>query len=131
MPHAFARRFARIAHPDHQGRDYFLKSNASRCALCFLRSNDRHGALNHGQFHPKPIPVGPGRWHWRQVGELLDPKQLSSERLEALRSQDPESYAVQYQQSPIPPGGFIIKKDQIQYCDELPRRSSSSVYLQS
>ena len=77
------------------------------------------------------IPVGPGRWHRRPVGELLDPKQLSLERLEALRLQDPESYAAQYQQRPIPPGGFMIKRDQIQYCDELPRRTSSSAYLHS
>jgi len=28
-------------------------------------------------------------------------------------------------------GGFMIKRDQIQYCDELPKKTSSSVYLQS
>jgi predicted phage terminase large subunit-like protein len=77
------------------------------------------------------IPIGPGRCHVRKVGELLHPQQLSREYLESLRYQDPEMFAAQYQQSPIPPGGFIIKRDQIQYCDELPKRSSSSVYLQS
>jgi predicted phage terminase large subunit-like protein len=56
---------------------------------------------------------------------------MSREFLEALKAQDLETYAAQYQQSPIPPGGFMIKRDQIQYCDELPRRTSSSVYLQS
>jgi predicted phage terminase large subunit-like protein len=77
------------------------------------------------------IPIGPGRYHVRRVGDLLHPEQQSREFLEALRSQDPETYAAQYQQSPIPPGGFIIKRDQIQYCDELPRRTSSSIYIQS
>jgi predicted phage terminase large subunit-like protein len=77
------------------------------------------------------IPIGPGRWYSRRVGDLLHPQQQTREFLEALRAQDPEIYAAQYQQSPIPPGGFMIKRDQIQYCDELPRRSSSSVYLQS
>jgi predicted phage terminase large subunit-like protein len=77
------------------------------------------------------VPIGPGRYHLRRVGDLLHPDQQSREFLEALKLQDPETYAAQYQQSPIPPGGFIIKRDQIQYCDELPRRSSSSVYLQS
>jgi len=77
------------------------------------------------------IPIGPGRYHVRRVGDLLHPQQQSREFLEALRSQDPETYAAQYQQSPIPPGGFMIKRDQIQYCDELPRRASSSVYFQS
>ncbi len=77
------------------------------------------------------IPIGPNQWHLRRVGDLLHPAQMSREFLEALRSQDPETYAAQYQQSPIPPGGFMIKRDQIQYCDELPRRTPGSVYLQS
>jgi predicted phage terminase large subunit-like protein len=79
----------------------------------------------------KPIPIGPGRYHLRRVGDLLHPEQQSREFLEALKLQDPETYAAQYQQSPIPPGGFMIKRDQIQYCDELPRKTASSVYLQS
>jgi len=64
------------------------------------------------------ILIGPGRYHVRRVGDLLHPEQQSRKFLEALRSQDPETYAAQYQQSPIPPGGFMIKRDQIQYCDD-------------
>lgn len=77
------------------------------------------------------IPIGPGRTHLRRVGDLLHPEQQSRAYLEALKIQDPETYAAQYQQSPIPPGGFIIKRNQIAYCDELPRRTSSSLYFQS
>jgi hypothetical protein len=78
------------------------------------------------------IQIGPGLPpHLRRVGDLLHPKQQSREFLEALKLQDPETYAAQYQQSPIPPGGFMIKRDQIQYCDELPRRTPLSVYLQT
>jgi len=77
------------------------------------------------------IPIGPGRWHLRRVNDLLHPEQQSREYLDALRSQDPETYAAQYQQNPIPPGGFLIKREQIQYCDELPRRTSSSIYIQT
>ena len=77
------------------------------------------------------IAIGPGQWHLRRVGDLLHPAQQSRDFLEALRSQDPETYAAQYQQSPIPPGGFLIRRDQIQYCDELPQRTSSSVYVQT
>jgi predicted phage terminase large subunit-like protein len=77
------------------------------------------------------IPIGPGRWHLRRAGDLLHPVQQKYEFLEALRAQEPEIYAAQYQQNPIPPGGFIIKRDQIQYCEELPKRTSSSIYLQS
>jgi predicted phage terminase large subunit-like protein len=77
------------------------------------------------------IPIWPGRWHLRRAGDLLHPEQQDREFLEALRTQAPEIFAAQYQQSPIPPGGFLIRRDQIQYCDELPQRTSSSVYLQS
>jgi hypothetical protein len=77
------------------------------------------------------IGIGPGQWHLRRVGDLLHPAQQSRDFLEALRSQDPETYAAQYQQNPIPPGGFLIRRDQIQYCDELPKRTPSSVYTQS
>ena len=77
------------------------------------------------------IPIWPGRSYLRRVGDLLHPEQQNREFLEALRTQAPETFAAQYQQSPIPPGGFLIRRDQIQYCDELPQRTSSSVYLQS
>lgn len=59
------------------------------------------------------IPIGPGRWHLRRVGDLLHPEQQSRGFLDSLRSQHPETYAAQYQQSPIPPGGFLIKRAQI------------------
>jgi predicted phage terminase large subunit-like protein len=77
------------------------------------------------------IPIGPGRCHVRKVGELLHPQQLSREYLESLRFQDNEIYLAQYQQSPIPPGGFLIKRDKIQYCDELPARNAAVTYLQT
>ena len=77
------------------------------------------------------IPIWPDRWHLRRVGDLLHPEQQNREYLEALRTQDLEIFAAQYQQSPIPPGGFLIRRDQIQYCDELPKRTPSSVYIQS
>jgi len=79
------------------------------------------------------IPIGPGRWHMRRVGGLLHPAQQSRDALEAIRFQNPEIYWAQHQQRPIPSGGFLIKRDQIQYCDELPRRisSSSTRYIQS
>jgi predicted phage terminase large subunit-like protein len=98
-----------------------------------LRSAEKWTALTLPAIAEKEesVPIGQGRWHSRRVGDLLHPEQQSREFLEALRSQDPETYAVQYQQSPIPPGGYMIKRDQIQYCDELPRRASSSVYIQS
>jgi hypothetical protein len=98
-----------------------------------LRSGEQWTALILPAIAEKeePIPIGPGRSHLRRVGDLLHPEQQSRAYLEVLKVQEPEVYAAQYQQSPIPPGGFIIKRDQIQYCSELPRRTSSSVYIQS
>ena len=98
-----------------------------------LRSGERWTVLSLPAIaeHEEDIPIGPGRWHLRRAGDLLHPAQQSSEYLEGLRYQDPETYAAQQQQSPIPPGGFMIKRDQIQYCDELPRRTSSSFHIQT
>jgi hypothetical protein len=59
------------------------------------------------------IPIWRDRWHLRSVGDLLHPEQHNREYLEALRTQDPEVFAAQYQQSPLPPGGFLIRRDQI------------------
>ena len=77
------------------------------------------------------IQIWPNRWHLRRVGDLLHPEQQNRKHLEALRTQDLETFAAQHQQSPIPPGGFLIRRDQIQYCDELPNITPSSVYIQS
>jgi predicted phage terminase large subunit-like protein len=78
------------------------------------------------------IPIGPGRWHLRHSGDLLHPAQQSRDFLQSLRSQHPETFAAQYQQNPIPPGGSMIRRDQIRYCDELPKTTTrSSVYIQS
>src|SRR5262249_8045802 len=45
------------------------------------------------------IPIGPGRYHLRRVDDLLHPGQLRHESLDALKVQEPEVYAAQYQQS--------------------------------
>jgi predicted phage terminase large subunit-like protein len=46
---------------------------------------------------------------------------------------DPEAdtFAAHYQQTPIPPGGIIIKRKWVRYYDELPIRTSSSLVVQS
>ena len=51
--------------------------------------------------------------------------------LEARRKLDPETFAAHYQQTPIPPGGIIIRKAWLRYYDLLPPRNSSSAILQS
>ena len=55
--------------------------------------------------------VGAGRTHVRQQGEILHPTHEPASVLGELKSQmGPIAFSAQYQQSPIPPGGTIIKR---------------------
>jgi hypothetical protein len=66
--------------------------------------------------------LGDGRLYTRQKGELLHPEHEPADALiELKRNMGPIAFSAQYQQSPIPPGGRIIKRkwlttyDNIQY----------------
>ena len=67
------------------------------------------------------IPIGNGKFHHRQVGEALHPE---LESLDTIRKQQqmmgPDVFAAQYQQSPVPPGGAMIKRAWLQYYDVAP-----------
>jgi predicted phage terminase large subunit-like protein len=55
--------------------------------------------------------LGDGRTYNRQKDELLHPKQEPAHVLAELkREMGPIAFSAQYQQSPIPPGGTIIKR---------------------
>jgi predicted phage terminase large subunit-like protein len=55
--------------------------------------------------------LGDGRLYTRQKGELLHPEHEPADVLiELKRSMGPIAFSAQYQQSPIPPGGTIIKR---------------------
>jgi predicted phage terminase large subunit-like protein len=67
------------------------------------------------------IPIGNGEFHHRQIGEALHP---ALESLETIRKQQqtmgPDVFAAQYQQSPVPPGGAMIKRAWLRYYDVAP-----------
>jgi hypothetical protein len=64
--------------------------------------------------------LGDGRTYTRHRGELLHPEQEPAHVLAELkREMGPIAFSAQYQQSPIPPGGTIIKRKWL-------RRDSSS-----
>ena len=66
--------------------------------------------------------LGAGRTYTRQKGELLHPTHEPIETLmELKREMGPIAFSAQYQQSPIPPGGRIIKKKWLKTYDERPR----------
>ena len=66
------------------------------------------------------IPIGNGQVHVRRVGDALHPERDSRKALEALRAQNHEIFAAQYQQQPVPPGGAMIKRAWVRRYYQLP-----------
>lgn len=56
----------------------------------------------------------------REIGEALWPWRMSKERLLAIKETRPDVYWGPYQGHPSPPGGTIVKEDQIQRWEALP-----------
>ena len=65
--------------------------------------------------------LGAGRVYVRQRGELLHPANEPAAVLSELkREMGPIAFSAQYQQSPIPPGGTIIKRKWLTTYDDYP-----------
>ena len=74
----------------------------------------------------------PGLFHVREAGEALHPEREPLHVLERLRLElGPDIFAAQYQQSPVPPGGAMIKRQWIRYYDVLPPRQFPASVIQS
>lgn len=56
----------------------------------------------------------------RQVGELMHPSRYGEKEAEDDKKMGSYVWSSQYQQSPVPVGGGIIKDEQIRYYDTLP-----------
>ena len=68
------------------------------------------------------IPIGDGQFHVRHAGDVLHPERESRDVLESLRAQlGAETFAAQYQQQPMPPGGAMIKRAWLCRYDQLPK----------
>ena len=68
------------------------------------------------------VPLGPERYHYRKVGELLHPEREPRWALENLKhSMGSVDFAAQYQQEPIAAGGNLIKWHWFTPYDEPPR----------
>jgi predicted phage terminase large subunit-like protein len=82
--------------------------------------------------HEERIQIGPDTYHTRRVGDLLHAEREPQSILDSIRSQlGSDTFAAQYQQAPIPPGGAMIKRHWIQRYDHLPARTSSTSVIQS
>jgi predicted phage terminase large subunit-like protein len=78
------------------------------------------------------IQTGAEEYHLRRVGDLLHAEREPQSVLDSLRSQlGPATFAAQYQQAPIPPGGVMIKLEWVRRYDQLPASASSSHIIQS
>jgi predicted phage terminase large subunit-like protein len=74
--------------------------------------------------------LGGGRTYSQQQGELLHPEHESAETLiELKREMGPIAFSAQYQQSPIPPGGTIIKRKWLKTYDELSSREGDRIVM--
>jgi predicted phage terminase large subunit-like protein len=66
--------------------------------------------------------LGAGRVYVRRQGEILHPTHEPETVLRDLKHQmGPIAFSAQYQQSPIPPGGAIIKRKWLVFYNEPPR----------
>jgi predicted phage terminase large subunit-like protein len=78
------------------------------------------------------VVIGDNEFHVRRAGEALHPELESLESLKELRRQiGSDVFAAQYQQSPVPPGGAMIRREWLCYYDKLPERTSRTKILQS
>jgi predicted phage terminase large subunit-like protein len=67
------------------------------------------------------IPIGDNEFHFRRAGEALHPELESLESLNDLhRTIGSDVFAAQYQQTPVPPGGAMIKRAWLRYYDDRP-----------
>jgi predicted phage terminase large subunit-like protein len=70
------------------------------------------------------IPIGAGSFHRRKIGEALHPAYESIETLQSLqRIMGSSVFSAQYQQSPIPSEGGMIKRGWLQYYDRIPEEA--------
>ncbi|TKT70282.1 hypothetical protein YH63_002005 [Afipia massiliensis] len=78
------------------------------------------------------VEIGEGEYHARRVGEALHPRYETISTLEKLRTQMGSAiFSAQYQQSPVPDGGAMIKREWLRYYDRLPERGYRTKLIHS
>ena len=78
------------------------------------------------------IAIADNEFHVRPAGEALHPELESFESLKALQRQiGSDVFAAQYQQSPVPPGGAMIRREWLRYYEKPPERTYATTVIQS
>jgi predicted phage terminase large subunit-like protein len=78
------------------------------------------------------IAIGENHNYFRKAGDLLHPAREPVQVLDSLRAQfGAETFAAQYQQSPMHADSLVMNQSWIQRYDQLPTRTSNSKVIQS
>jgi predicted phage terminase large subunit-like protein len=78
------------------------------------------------------IAVGSSLIYERREGEALHVERMPLEELEKRREEvGSDTWQAQYQQEPVPPGGYMIRRTWVQRYQLLPPRKSGSRIIQS
>jgi predicted phage terminase large subunit-like protein len=79
------------------------------------------------------IAIGEEQFYSRAAGEALHAALEPVESFERLLRHQigPEVFAAQFQQTPVPPGGCMIRSDWLRYWDTLPERTYRTRIIQS
>ena len=78
------------------------------------------------------VPIGDGQFYHRPIGEALHPDYEPVATLRQLQhTLGSDVFAAQYQQSPVPPGGAMIKRFWLRYYDKPPERIGRVKVIQS
>lgn len=77
------------------------------------------------------IPIGGGRIYNRKAGEALSVREPLA-TLEAMKMEiGSDAFSAQYQQTPVPPGGMMVKREWVRRYSDLPAQSERLYVLQS
>jgi predicted phage terminase large subunit-like protein len=109
------------------------KNGAIIVVMQRLHMNDLTGALLRGSEdwthltlpaiaeQDEQIPIGDGEFYLRHAGDLLHPEREPMSVLDSIRAQlGSDTFAAQYQQAPVPPGGAMIKRAWVRRYSQLP-----------
>jgi predicted phage terminase large subunit-like protein len=82
--------------------------------------------------YDEDLPSWEGQVYHRKLGEALSPEREPLEVLNELKVQiGSYAFAAQYQQTPAPPGGAMIKREWVRRYTELPPKSEQLYIFQS
>ena len=78
------------------------------------------------------VVIGPDKFLYRRVGDLLHPEREPLAVLEGLKAEmGTYDFTAQYLQAPVPLGGNMIKWEWFAYYSDQPRRPEGSIIVQS